>query len=36
MALRGALLPGVERDLALMAGLVGLLLLGPGKLSVDH
>lgn len=32
----GADLPGAELDLALLAGLVGILVLGPGKPSVDH
>lgn len=31
----GAQLPGAELDIALLVGLVGLLLLGPGRLSVD-
>lgn len=31
----GAMLPGAELDLALIAGFVGLLLLGPGRLSLD-
>ncbi len=31
----GANLPGAELDLALIAGLVGVMLLGPGPLSVD-
>lgn len=32
----GADLPGAELDLALLAGLVGILVLGSGKPSVDH
>lgn len=32
----GSMLPGAELDLALIAGAVGVLLLGPGKPSVDH
>ncbi len=32
----GANLPGAELDLALIAGLVGLILLGAGRPSVDH
>lgn len=32
----GAQLPGAELDLALIAGSIGVLLLGPGKPSVDH
>ena len=28
--------PGAELDIALLAGLVALLLLGPGRLSLDH
>lgn len=32
----GAMLPGAELDLALIAGAIGVLLLGPGKPSVDH
>jgi putative oxidoreductase len=29
-------MPGAELDLALLAGLVALVFLGPGRLSVDH
>lgn len=29
-------MPGAELDIALLAGLVALLLLGPGRISVDH
>lgn len=32
----GAPLPGAELDLALIAGAVGVLLLGPGRPSLDH
>jgi uncharacterized membrane protein YphA (DoxX/SURF4 family) len=32
----GAPLPGAELDLALIAALVGVVLLGPGRPSVDH
>jgi putative oxidoreductase len=32
----GSMLPGAELDLALIAGAVGVVLLGPGKPSVDH
>lgn len=32
----GAPMPGAELDLALIAGLVAVLLLGPGRPSVDH
>lgn len=32
----GADLPGAELDLALLAGLFGILVLGPGAPSVDH
>lgn len=32
----GAPLPGAELDIALLVGLVALLLLGPGRVSVDH
>jgi putative oxidoreductase len=32
----GAMLPGAELDLALLAGLVGVFLLGPGRPSLDH
>jgi putative oxidoreductase len=32
----GAMLPGAELDLALIAGAVGVFLLGPGKPSLDH
>jgi putative oxidoreductase len=32
----GAALPGAELDLALLAGAVGVLLLGPGRPSLDH
>lgn len=31
----GSMLPGAELDLALIAGFVALLLLGPGRLSAD-
>ncbi len=36
LAPAGAPLPGAELDLALIAGLVGVVLLGPGRPSVDH
>ncbi|MGH7317791.1 MAG: DoxX family protein [Candidatus Rokuibacteriota bacterium] len=36
IAAPGAPLPGAELDLALIAGLVGVMLLGPGRPSVDH
>ena len=29
-------MPGAELDIALLAGLLALLLLGPGRISVDH
>lgn len=32
----GAPMPGAELDLALLAGLVAVLLLGPGRPSLDH
>lgn len=32
----GAMLPGAELDLALIGGALGILLLGPGRPSVDH
>jgi putative oxidoreductase len=32
----GAPLPGAELDIAMIVGLVGILLLGPGTQSVDH
>lgn len=32
----GAPSPGAELDIALLAGLVALLLLGPGRISADH
>lgn len=32
----GAPMPGAELDVALLAGLVGVLLLGPGALSLDR
>ncbi len=32
----GAVMPGAEVDIALLAGLLGLLLLGPGRLSLDR
>ncbi len=32
----GAPMPGAELDIALLAGLLGILLLGPGRLSVDR
>lgn len=32
----GAPLPGAELDLALIAGFISLILLGPGRPSVDH
>lgn len=32
----GASMPGAELDLALLAGLVAVLLLGPGRPSLDH
>jgi putative oxidoreductase len=36
IAPEGAMIPGAELDIALLAGLTALLLLGPGRLSVDH
>lgn len=36
IAPEGAPMPGAEVDIALLAGLVALLLLGPGRVSVDH
>ena len=36
LAPMGAPLPGAELDLALIAGLVAVLILGPGRPSVDH
>jgi putative oxidoreductase len=36
IAPQGAPLPGAEFDLTLLVGLVALLLLGPGRTSVDH
>lgn len=30
------LMPGAELDIALLAGLVALLLLGPGRISIDR
>ena len=36
IAAAGAPMPGAELDIALLAGLVALLLLGPGRFSVDH
>lgn len=32
----GAPMPGAELDIALVAGLVALLFMGPGRLSLDH
>lgn len=32
----GSMLPGAELDLSLIAGALGVLILGPGKPSVDH
>lgn len=32
----GAPMPGAELDIALLVGLVAILLLGPGRISVDH
>ncbi len=32
----GAPMPGAELDIALLAGLLALALIGPGRLSVDH
>jgi len=32
----GAPMPGAELDLTLIAGLVAVLLLGPGRPSLDH
>lgn len=32
----GSMLPGAELDLALIAGALGVVLLGPGKPSIDH
>jgi putative oxidoreductase len=32
----GAMLPGAELDLALIGGALGVLLLGPGRPSLDH
>ncbi len=32
----GAMLPGAELDLALIGGALGVLLLGPGRPSIDH
>lgn len=32
----GAAMPGAEVDIALLAGLVALLVIGPGRLSVDR
>ena len=32
----GAMMPGAEVDIALLAGLVALLFIGPGRLSLDH
>ncbi len=32
----GAPMPGAELDIALLAGLVALLFIGPGRLSLDH
>lgn len=36
IAPEGTPMPGAELDIALLAGLVALLLLGPGRVSVDH
>ena len=33
---QGAPMPGAELDIALLAGLAAILLLGPGRFSVDH
>lgn len=32
----GTPMPGAELDIVLLAGLVALLLMGPGRLSIDH
>lgn len=32
----GSMLPGAELDIALLAGAIGVLLLGPGRPSFDH
>ena len=32
----GAPMPGAEVDIALLAGLVALLFMGPGRLSIDR
>jgi putative oxidoreductase len=32
----GSMLPGAELDLALIAGALGVVLLGPGRPSIDH
>lgn len=32
----GAPMPGAEVDIALLAGLVALLFMGPGQLSIDR
>lgn len=32
----GAMLPGAELDLALIAGALGVIVLGPGRPSLDH
>ncbi len=29
-------MPGAERDLAYLAGIVALIVMGPGRLSLDH
>lgn len=36
LAPMGAPLPGAELDLALIAGLLAVLILGPGRPSIDH
>ncbi|MBA2530110.1 MAG: DoxX family protein [Euzebyales bacterium] len=36
IAATGAPMPGAELDLSLIAGLVAVLLLGPGRPSLDH
>lgn len=32
----GSMLPGAELDMALIAGALGVVLLGPGRPSIDH
>lgn len=36
IAAEGTMMPGAELDIALLAGLTTLLLLGPGRICVDH